>query len=84
MNEIIDYLLQAPDTQLGAGMRPLIEKWSETPTAIQILEVLDHCIHGSLASGFVVTLLQTLYDDACKHEGTSHEELLKHATWRQS
>lgn len=82
-NEIAACLLQLSDNQLDASMKPLIEKWSGTPTAVQILEVLDHCIHASLASGFVVTVLQALYDDACKNEGTTHEVVVKNATWRQ-
>jgi hypothetical protein len=81
--EMVKHLLDAPDTQLDAAMKPLIEKWADPATPLQILEVLDHCIHGSLASGFVVTLLQIMYDTACKREGTTHEEVLKGAAWRQ-
>ncbi len=75
-------LLSAPESQLDAKMKPLIEKWGEPPTAIQLLEVLDHCIHGALASSLVVKLLQLLYDDTLKAEGTTHEEVVKLATWR--
>lgn len=75
-------LLTAPDTQLDANMKPLIEKWSEPPTPIQILEVLDHCIHGALASGIVITVLQLMYKDACDQANTTHEEIVKNATWR--
>jgi hypothetical protein len=82
MKEIVEYLLTAPDSQLDAQMKPLIQKWNDPPTALQILEVLDYCIHGSLASGFVVALLQTIYDMACKVEGATHEEVAKLAIWR--
>lgn len=78
-----DILLAAPDSQLDAAMKPLIEKWSDPPTPIQILEVLDHCINGSLASGFVVHTLQIVYDMSCKEANTTHEEVVKQATWRQ-
>jgi hypothetical protein len=78
-----DILLAAPDSQIDAAMKPLIEKWSDPPTPIQILEVLDHCIHGGLASGFVVHALQIVYDVACKDANTTHEEVVKQATWRQ-
>lgn len=78
-------LLNAPDSQLDSSMQPLIQKWSEPePLSLEILEVLDHCIHGALASGFVVSLLQGLYDSACKNEKTTHEENLKFATWRNT
>lgn len=75
-------LLTAPDTQLDSCMFPLIEKWDDEPTSLQILEVLDQCIFSALASGFVVGLLQTLYDAACKREGKTHEDNVPFATWR--
>lgn len=83
MKELRDYLLKAPDTQLDAAMKPLIEKWDDEPTPLQVLEVLDHCIHGSLASGFVVAALQAVYDVQCKKANTTHEEVVKQATWRE-
>lgn len=82
MSDIKAMLLAAPDTQLDAQMFPLIEKWSDPATALQILEVLDQCIFASLASGFTVRLLQMLYDAACANEKTTHEEVVKLATWR--
>jgi hypothetical protein len=83
-SELKQLLLAAPDTQLDAQMLPLIEKWDEpNPTSLQILEVLDQCIFASLASGFVVSLLQTLYDAALKNEGRTHEQNEPLATWRQ-
>jgi hypothetical protein len=78
-----EILLEAPDNQLDASMKPLIEKWSTPPKAIEILEVLDWCIFGALASGLVVTLLQNMYYDALKVEGISHEEMEKLAVWRR-
>lgn len=75
-------LLLAPDSQLDAQMKPLIEQWSDPPTSLQILEVVDHCIHASLASGFVVSALQALYEAALKNEGIKHEDNVPKATWR--
>jgi hypothetical protein len=83
MKEIVEHLLKAPDHQLDARMKPLIEKWTEPPTALQVLEVLDCCINGALASGFVVAVLQALYDIRCKEEGTTHEDVVKLAEWRK-
>jgi hypothetical protein len=82
--EMVKHLLDAPDSQLDAAMKPLIEKWADPATPTQILEVLDHCIHGSLASGFVVSLLQIMYDMSCKYHNTTHEEVVKTATWRDT
>lgn len=79
-----EVFLTAPDHQLDARMKALVEKWDEPPTAIQILEVLDHCIHGALASGLVVKLLQIFYYDTLKAEGKTHEDMVKLATWRNN
>jgi hypothetical protein len=75
-------LLKASDRELDATMKSHIEKWSEPPTALQVLEVLDHCICGALASGFVVSVLQAVYAGRCKAEGMTHADLEKLATWR--
>ena len=83
MNPFAESLLQMSDSSIDGAMKPLIEKWSDPPTPKQVLEVLDHCINGSLASGFVVSALQALYEITCKREGVSHEEVLKDAPWRQ-
>ncbi len=63
-------------------MFPLIRKWDDPATAAQILEVLDYCIHGSLASGFVVSTLQVIYDIACKREGVTHDQVASTAMHR--
>ena len=75
-------LLKAPDTQLDRSMLPLIEKWDDQPKAIQILEVLDHCVHGSLASNFVIFTLEILLDGALAAEGITRELLVSQAVWR--
>ncbi len=83
MSEVIDMLMDAPDGQLDAAMKPLIQKWSDPPTAYDVLEVLDHCIHGSLASGLAIQVLQMLYEGACERDGLLHEDVVKHAIWRK-
>ena len=83
-DELRDLLISAPDSQIDASMRPLLEKWGEPPTALQILEVLDQCIHGSLASGLVVAVLQAEYDLALAREATTHEAVVRGAAWRTS
>lgn len=75
-------LLDAPEDQLDPSMKKIISGWSNPPTAIQILEVLDHCVNSSLASGLVITALQTLYNTACVKEGVTHEDMVKLAPWR--
>lgn len=82
MPTLKELLSTAPDSQLDAQMIPLVQRWSEPPTALQILEVLDHCIHGGLASGVIVTLLQCSLEEAIKREGTTREAVFALAMWR--
>lgn len=75
-------MLLAPDTQLDSCMKPLIEKWSDPPKAIEILEVLDRCIFSSLCTGFVVTVLEHQYKVALNAEGLTEKEITVQARWR--
>jgi hypothetical protein len=81
-HEIVLMLLAAPDHHLDESMQPLIQKWSDPPTPIQVLEVLDYCVHSSLASGLGMKMLHILYDDVCKANNVTHEDVVKDATWR--
>ena len=82
MGNLADLLLASSDRQIDASMRPLIRKWDDEPTALQILEVLDHCIYGSLASGLVVGALELSYETALGREGKTHADMVALATWR--
>ena len=82
MKALKEALLKAPDSQLDACMFPLIEKWDDNPTALQILEVLDECIYSALASGFVIVLLETMLDVAIKEENTILDDIVLNAVWR--
>lgn len=81
--EIVKSLLVAPESQMDPIVKPMIEKWADPPTPIQILEVLDYCIYSSLTSTFVTKILQILYDNVCKDNNTTHEEVVKGAIWRK-
>lgn len=82
MDELKELLLQAPDGQLDKGIKPLIEKWSEPPKALEVLEVLDQCVHGGLASPFTMMVIENIMNEAIKTENTKYEEVVKQATWR--
>jgi hypothetical protein len=81
---IRDLLMIAPDDQVDAALKPLIAKWDTEPTSLQVLEVLDLCIFGGAATGFVVRLLETLYDVALQAEHKVHADNLPFATWRDN
>ena len=74
--------LQAPEEQLDNSIKNIIrDKWDDDPTAIQILEAVDHCVYWG-ASLFVVTALNAYMQAALKREGKTFEELITEATWR--
>jgi hypothetical protein len=77
-----ELFLAAPSGQLDSSVKPLIEKWDEPPTSLQVLEVLDQCIHGSLGSDFVVAALQAVYESRLSAEGKSHNDNVPFAVWR--
>jgi len=84
LSELPKLLLGLSDSQLDPLMHPYIEKWSSPPKPIEVLEVLDYCVHGGLASGFVMQTLQSLYEIRCKEENTTHEQVAKSAKWRDT
>lgn len=78
-----DLFINAPETQIDKVLRDKIMEWPDNPSALQILEVLDQGVHGSLCSAFVINLLDIVYKKAIHIEGTTHEEVVKKATWRK-
>lgn len=81
-DELRELLLGAPDGALDACMHPLIRAWDHPPTALQVLEVVDHCVHSALASGLILRVLQAFYDERVAAEGTTHDAVAALATWR--
>ncbi len=76
-------LLEAPDSQLDVSIKPLIEKWSEPPTALEVLEVIDQVVYSGLGSDFVVNVLDILLRKAIAGESTTMELVIEQAHWRK-
>jgi len=83
MREFQMLLLMAPDTQLDESVKPLIEKWSDPPKALEILEVVDQVVRYALGSDFTVRVFDHLLKAAIVRESTTMEEVVKQATWRE-
>jgi hypothetical protein len=81
--EFVELLLKLSDESLDPSMKVLLKAWPEKPSAIQILEVLDRGVFGALTSDFVMNLLMVGYEEACRAEGVTHEDVVKLATWRK-
>lgn len=76
-------ILESPDGHLDKSVKPLIEGWDDEPTSLQVLEVLDKCVHEGLASELMMQLFNRLYDDALNKEGKTHNDNVALATWRK-
>lgn len=82
MQNLKTLLLSAPEDQMDPSLKPIIEKWTETPTALNILELLDAAVHGGAASGFVVQALQGFLEVAIVNENTTYDAVVAQAYWR--
>lgn len=83
MKELKQLLIEAPNDHLDAKMRDLISKWDDPdPKPIQVLEVLDHCVHGGMASEFTLMSLEIIYTRVLEQNNIKHEDVVPLATWR--
>lgn len=76
------HLLVAPAGVLSPLLLPIVERWNDPPTSIQLLELLDQCVHTGGAAGFVVTALEAVMLKTMQDEGVTSEDLLPLAVWR--
>jgi hypothetical protein len=82
--EFKECLLRFSDQSLDDKIKPKIRAWSDPPTALQILEVLDACIYGSLCTGVIVMGLQQHLNQHIAREGTTLEAVVAQAAWRRA
>lgn len=79
-----EQMLSAPSEQMDDAIKNIIrEKWDDEPTAIQILEVVDHCVYWGASSDFVVRVLNLYLESALKTENKTFDQLIEDATWRK-
>jgi hypothetical protein len=81
-DEVRKMCLNLSDRAFDPVAKDIVRKWSPEPTAAQVLEALDMCVHGSLCSSFEIKVLHMLYEQACKAEGKTHDQVASEATWR--
>lgn len=77
-------ILKMSDDQIDSSAKKMLRDLPEEPSALQLLQVVDMCIYGALASKFVLKVLQFAYDDQLKVENKTHEEIVKDAAWRKA
>lgn len=81
--EIKSFCAKLSDRSLDGRIKPRIAAWSEPATALEVLEVLDLCINGSLCSSFELHLFNMLLSEACAREKCTRGDLEALAVWRQ-
>lgn len=65
-NEMIQLLLEAPDTQIDPSVK---ERLSKSPSKEELLSIMDDCVYGSLVSDFAMkALYETFFMIGTKEE----------------
>lgn len=83
LNEFKQALLEAPETELSSAAKRLIQqKWSNLPTALEILEVTDFCVFTSGSSDFTVGAMNLMIKLLLNERGMTYEQLVEQAEWR--
>lgn len=74
--------LSAPNDQIDDTLKERIREWSDTPKAIEILQVLDYASMYSLGSDFAISVMDVAFKLAMEHEQVDIQILLSQAWWR--
>lgn len=73
--ELVEGLLDAPDTQIDHSLFEDIKSWDLNPSASDLLAILDKMVYGALASEFSINVFEALLNQAMAEEGITLEEL---------
>lgn len=74
--------LSASNDQIDDTLKERIREWSDTPKAIEILQVLDYASMYSLGSDFAISVMDVAFKLAMEHEQVDIQILLSQAWWR--
>ena len=75
--ELLEALLEAPDTQMDEKLVEVVRGWNGEASALEILKALDDIVYYSWGSEFVVFLFKTILDVALEEEGITYEDIIK-------
>lgn len=67
--------LDAPSDHLHPSLMKYVEEWSEEPSALQVLRLIDK-LQGK-ASAFTIEYTQRLFLKCCTDEGRSAQEVVR-------
>lgn len=80
----LEHLAIAPEGHMDASMLPKFKALSEKEDrkAVDLLKLLDECVHGSLCSAFCVGVMEIAWQQMLLSEGKTEEQGIAEATWR--
>lgn len=81
---VVAFLKAAPHGEIDTIAVDKIKTWCDDVSSLQVLEVLDMCIYGALASPIALTAIDHLYDYLLEIENKTHDDNLPYAHWRNN
>lgn len=79
--ELVDLILEAPDSQLDESVFNDIKGWNLEPSALDILFILDKIVYFSLGSEFTVSMFGMVLAQAMIEEDIDMDELTSQRNW---
>jgi hypothetical protein len=82
--EILPKLEQGSSREIDPALVKDLKEWSDPPKALEVMYSLDINAYGSLSSGFVTRVLETVLKASLESEGKTYEDVAKEAQelWR--
>lgn len=77
------YIASVSDRMVDPVMKQEVAALSDPPKAVDVLDILDKAVHGSLCSDFEIRLLDGLLNSLIELEGTTFEAVASQAPFRR-
>lgn len=84
METMKELFARAPEVEIDPSLQPIIQRWDDEPSAVQVLELLDHGTHSGGLSDFVISALRIMLTQAMNSEGLAWNDLVAKVTWREA
>lgn len=82
--QIREALLATPEAGLASSMRAIVQGWSEDPTPLEVLDLLDRCLESETpaCSRLTYLVLELLFGTLCREHRVSPVSVIFAAPWR--
>ena len=81
---LVAFLKAAPHGEIDTFAVDKMKTWGELPSSLEVLEILDMCIYGALASPIAITAIKQLYSYLLESENKTHDDNVPYAHWRNN